>query len=43
MDLHDAVARARAYVREGGARLGAGHGLLDHAVTLEPARLAALR
>ncbi len=45
MALHDAVVRARAYVRAaiaGAPGFGRGHGPLDHAVTLDPARLAAL-
>ncbi len=45
MDLRDAVRRARAYVRAAIASApgyGAGHGPLDHAVTLDPARLADL-
>ena len=46
MALRDAVARARAYVRAAIAAapgLGRGHGPLDHAVTLDPGRLGALR
>ena len=42
MDLSNAVRRARAYVRAAIAAapgLGAGHGPLDHSVTLDPARL----
>ncbi len=45
MEPGDAVARARAYVQAAIAAapgFGAGHGPLDHAVTLDPARLAAL-
>ncbi len=45
MSLRDAVARARAYVHAALAAapgFGRGHGPLDHAVTLDPARLAAL-
>ena len=45
MGLRDAVARARAYVRAAIAAApgyGAGHGPLNHAVTVDPARLAAL-
>jgi len=45
MPLRDAVARARAYVAaaiRAAPGLGRGHGPLDHAVTLDPARLAAL-
>ena len=45
MALGDAVARARAYVRAAilaAPGYGRGHGPLDHGVTLEPARLAAL-
>jgi hydroxymethylpyrimidine/phosphomethylpyrimidine kinase len=44
--LREAVARARAYVRAALAAapgLGRGHGPLGHAVTLDPARLEALR
>jgi hydroxymethylpyrimidine/phosphomethylpyrimidine kinase len=44
--LREAVLRARAYVRAAIAAapgLGHGHGPLDHAVTLDPARLVALR
>ena len=45
MPLEDAVARARAYVRAA-MRLapgyGGGHGPLNHAVTVDPARIAAL-
>ncbi len=43
--LRDAVVRARAYVRAAIAAApgyGQGHGPLDHGVTLDPARLAAL-
>ncbi len=43
--LREAVLRARAYVRAAIAAapgIGRGHGPLDHAVTLDPARLAAL-
>ena len=46
MDLHLAVARAHAYVQAAIAAapgFGHGHGPLNHAVTLDPARLAALR
>ncbi|WP_135469086.1 bifunctional hydroxymethylpyrimidine kinase/phosphomethylpyrimidine kinase [Crenalkalicoccus roseus] len=46
MALREAVARARAYVRAALAAapgLGRGHGPLGHAVTLDPARLEALR
>jgi len=46
MALREAVVRARAYVRAAIAAapgLGQGHGPLDHAVTLDPARLAMLR
>jgi hydroxymethylpyrimidine/phosphomethylpyrimidine kinase len=46
MRLRDAVARARAYVQaaiRSAPGLGRGHGPLDHAVTLDPDRLAALR
>jgi hydroxymethylpyrimidine/phosphomethylpyrimidine kinase len=42
MPLRDAVVRARAYVRAAIANApgyGAGHGPLDHAVTVDPARL----
>ena len=42
MSLHDAVVRARAYVRMAIAAapgFGHGHGPLDHAVTFDPARL----
>jgi len=45
MGLREAVVRARAYVRAAIAAApgyGAGHGPLDHAVTLDPARLGAL-
>jgi hydroxymethylpyrimidine/phosphomethylpyrimidine kinase len=45
MALTDAVVRARAYVRaaiRSAPGYGAGHGPLDHAVTVDPARLAAL-
>lgn len=45
MPLRDAVARARLYVRAALAEapgLGRGHGPLNHAVTLDPARLATL-
>ena len=45
MPLREAVVRARAYVRAAIAAapgLGGGHGPLDHAVTLDPARLAVL-
>jgi hydroxymethylpyrimidine/phosphomethylpyrimidine kinase len=45
LSLHDAVRRARAYVRAAIASApgyGGGHGPLDHAVTLDPARLAGL-
>jgi hydroxymethylpyrimidine/phosphomethylpyrimidine kinase len=44
MALRDAVARARAYVRAAIAAApgyGAGHGPLDHGVTIDPARLPA--
>ncbi|MCW3474114.1 bifunctional hydroxymethylpyrimidine kinase/phosphomethylpyrimidine kinase [Limobrevibacterium gyesilva] len=46
MALHDAVARARAYVHAAIASApgyGAGHGPLNHAVTVDPARLGDLR
>lgn len=46
MSLRDAVARARAYVHAAIAAApgyGRGHGPLDHGVTVDPARLAALR
>jgi hydroxymethylpyrimidine/phosphomethylpyrimidine kinase len=46
MGLRDAVLRARAYVRAAIAAapgLGHGHGPLNHAVTLDPARLDGLR
>jgi hydroxymethylpyrimidine/phosphomethylpyrimidine kinase len=42
MSLRDAVARARSYVQAAIAAApgyGRGHGPLDHAVTLDPARL----
>jgi hydroxymethylpyrimidine/phosphomethylpyrimidine kinase len=42
MSLHDAVVRARAYVRAAllsAPRLGAGHGPLNHAVTVDVGRL----
>ncbi len=42
MALHDAVARARRYVRAAilaAPGYGAGHGPLNHAVTIDPARL----
>jgi len=42
MSLHDAVVRARAYVRraiEAAPGFGHGHGPLDHAVTFDPSRL----
>jgi hydroxymethylpyrimidine/phosphomethylpyrimidine kinase len=45
LSLHDAVRRARAYVRAAIASApgyGGGHGPLDHAVTLDPERLAGL-
>jgi hydroxymethylpyrimidine/phosphomethylpyrimidine kinase len=45
MALHDAVVRARAYVRaalRAAPGFGGGHGPLNHAVTVDPARLAAL-
>lgn len=45
LSLHDAVRRARAYVRAAIASApgyGGGHGPLDHAVTLDPAKLAGL-
>jgi len=45
MALREAVARARAYVRAAIAAapgIGHGHGPLDHAVTLDPARVMAL-
>ena len=45
MDLTEAVSRARAYVRAAIASapgFGRGHGPLDHAVTVDPARLTAL-
>ena len=45
MKLHDAVVRARAYVQaalRAAPGFGAGHGPLNHAVTVDPARLAAL-
>lgn len=44
MGLRDAVIRARAYVRaaiESAPGLGAGHGPLNHAVTMDPTRLLA--
>ena len=44
--LHDSVARARAYVRAAIAAapgFGGGHGPLNHAVTVDPTRLAGLR
>ena len=44
-DQREAVARARAYVHAAIAAapgIGQGHGPLDHAVTLDPARLKAL-
>ena len=46
LSLRDAVARARAYVQAAifaAPGLGQGHGPLDHAVTVDPARIAALR
>ena len=46
MALREAVLRARAYVRAAmlsAPGYGAGHGPLDHAVTLDPGRLEALR
>jgi hydroxymethylpyrimidine/phosphomethylpyrimidine kinase len=46
MGLRDAVLRARAYVAaalRNAPGYGSGHGPLDHAVTLDPARLSALR
>jgi hydroxymethylpyrimidine/phosphomethylpyrimidine kinase len=46
MELADAVARARAYVQAAlfsAPGYGAGHGPLNHAVTVDPARIAALR
>ncbi|MFN6955539.1 MAG: bifunctional hydroxymethylpyrimidine kinase/phosphomethylpyrimidine kinase [Acetobacteraceae bacterium] len=46
MPLPDAVARARAYVRAAmlsAPGFGHGHGPLDHAVTVDPARVEALR
>jgi hydroxymethylpyrimidine/phosphomethylpyrimidine kinase len=46
MDLFAAVSRARAYVQAAifsAPGYGAGHGPLNHAVTVDPARLAALR
>ena len=46
MDLRAAVARAHAYVQAAifsAPGLGGGHGPLNHAVTVDPARLAALR
>ena len=45
MTLRDSVVRARAYVRAAIAAapgFGQGHGPLDHGVTLDPARVAAL-
>lgn len=45
LSLRDAVVRARAYVRAAllaAPGFGRGHGPLDHAVTLDPARLATL-
>ncbi len=45
MALHPAVARAHAYVRAAIAAapgFGSGHGPLNHAVTVDPARVAAL-
>jgi hydroxymethylpyrimidine/phosphomethylpyrimidine kinase len=45
LGLFAAVRRARAYVRAaiaGAPGYGAGHGPLDHAVTLDPARLEGL-
>ena len=46
MDMHAAVARAHAYVQAAifsAPGLGGGHGPLNHAVTVDPSRLAALR
>ncbi|UFN47451.1 bifunctional hydroxymethylpyrimidine kinase/phosphomethylpyrimidine kinase [Roseomonas sp. OT10] len=46
LPLRDAVLRARAYVRAAilaAPGYGHGHGPLDHGVTIDPARLAALR
>jgi hydroxymethylpyrimidine/phosphomethylpyrimidine kinase len=43
MDLRDAVVRARAYVRAaiaGAPGIGAGHGPLNHAVTVDLSRIA---
>jgi hydroxymethylpyrimidine/phosphomethylpyrimidine kinase len=43
LSLHDAVARARAYVLaaiKAAPGYGAGHGPLDHGVTMDPGRLA---
>lgn len=43
MTLRDAVLRARAYVRaaiHAAPGIGAGHGPLDHAITVDPARLS---
>ncbi|HEY0185425.1 MAG TPA: bifunctional hydroxymethylpyrimidine kinase/phosphomethylpyrimidine kinase [Rhodopila sp.] len=43
LSLHEAVVRARAYVRaaiSGAPGFGQGHGPLDHAVTVDPGRLA---
>jgi hydroxymethylpyrimidine/phosphomethylpyrimidine kinase len=42
MPLHDAVARARRYVRaaiEAAPGYGSGHGPLDHGITLDPSRI----
>jgi hydroxymethylpyrimidine/phosphomethylpyrimidine kinase len=44
MSLHDAVARARAYVRaaiQAAPGYGRGHGPLGHGVTVDPARIPA--
>ena len=46
LSLRDSVVRARAYVTaalRGAPGYGRGHGPLDHAVTLDPARLAGMR
>jgi hydroxymethylpyrimidine/phosphomethylpyrimidine kinase len=46
MALHASVARAHAYVQAAIAAapgFGHGHGPLNHAVTVDPARVAALR
>jgi hydroxymethylpyrimidine/phosphomethylpyrimidine kinase len=45
MSMRDAVARGRAYVRaalQAAPGLGQGHGPLNHGVTVDPARIAAL-